>query len=219
MRLDRLCLVINRCDPWFRALGLGWLTQVWQVLAGDNPMGQLKEIWRLGVVPALANAGFLLLWATLAAMVQTSLGAIPGPGRVWQQVGVLIDDATAKRVKAQEFHLGQDAKNAALVAKGKPDAVKTRRFAGKSTFPGQILTSIRTVFPGFLIGTIIAVPLGILCGLSPTANAAINPLVQIVKPVVSATAGGAGGGTRCRPTRPHALCLPDRGAQHDFAGD
>lgn len=58
MRLDRLCLVINRCDPWFRALGLGWLTQGWRVLAGDNPMGQLKEIWRLALVPALANAGF-----------------------------------------------------------------------------------------------------------------------------------------------------------------
>ncbi len=154
-------------------------------------------------------------------MVQTTLDAIPGPGQFWQQVGVLIDDATAGRVKAQEFYLGQDAKDAALVAKGKPDAVKTRRFAGKSSFPGQILPSIRTVFPGFLIGTIIAVPLGILCGLSPTANAAINPLVQIVTLVVSATAGGAGGGTRHRPTRPrpHALCLPDRGAQHDFAGD
>ena len=39
------------------------------------------------------------------------------------------------------------------------------------------------MFTGFLFATLIAVPLGILCGLSPTFNAAINPLVQIFKPV------------------------------------
>lgn len=39
------------------------------------------------------------------------------------------------------------------------------------------------MFFGFLIGTAVAVPLGIIAGLSPTANAAINPLVQIFKPV------------------------------------
>ena len=201
LRPERFARVISRCDPWFRAFGFGWLTPVGRVLSGDNPRGQIKELWRLALVPALAIAGFLLLWATLAPMVQTSLGAIPGPQQVWQQVGVLMEDAAAERGKAQEFYLKQDAKNASLVAEGKPDEVKNRRYAGKPTFPGQILTSIQTVFLGFLIGTIIAVPLGILCGLSPTANAAINPLVQIFKPVsplawlpivtmvVSATAG------------------------------
>ena len=204
LRLERFARVISRCDPWFRALGFGWLTPIGRVLSGDNPQAQIKELWRLAVVPALAIAGFLLLWGSLAPMVQTSLGAIPGPGQVWTQVGVLLDDAAAERVKAQEFYLKQDDKNAALIAAGKPEAVKNRSLAGKPTFPGQILTSIQTVFLGFLIGTLVAVPLGILCGLSPTANAAINPLVQIFKPVsplawlpivtmvVSATAGEGG---------------------------
>jgi nitrate/nitrite transport system permease protein len=36
---------------------------------------------------------------------------------------------------------------------------------------------------GFLIATIIAVPLGIFCGLSETINSAFNPIIQIFKPV------------------------------------
>lgn len=204
LRPERLYRLISRCDPWFSAFGLGWLTPLWRVLVGDNPRGQVKEIWRLALVPALSIAAFLMLWAAMAPMVQTSLGAIPGPAQVWEQVGVLRADAAAEAVKAQEFEVRQDASNAELVAAGKADEVKTRSYSGKQTYPDQILTSIKTVFLGFLIGTLLAVPLGILCGLSPTANAAINPLVQIFKPVsplawlpivtmiVSATVGEGG---------------------------
>jgi nitrate/nitrite transport system permease protein len=45
------------------------------------------------------------------------------------------------------------------------------------------LTSLLTVFTGFMFATIVAVPLGVLCGLFVSFNAAINPLVQIFKPV------------------------------------
>jgi nitrate/nitrite transport system permease protein len=180
---DRQRRLINRAAPWFSVLGVGWLTPFWRIAAGDNPRGQMGEIWRLAVVPVLAIAGFLLLWASVAPMVQTSLGAIPGPAQVWEQVGVLRADAAAEVVKAEEFYARQAEKNAGLVAEGRADEVKDHVYAGKPTFPGQILTSIKTVFLGFLIGTLIAVPLGILSGLSPTANAAINPLVQIFKPV------------------------------------
>jgi nitrate/nitrite transport system permease protein len=182
-RPERGPSLITRCDPWFRALGLGWLTPLWRLATGEDPRGQMRELWRLAVVPVLAIAGFLALWASVAPMVQTSLGAIPGPAQVWEQVGVLRADAVAERGKAAVFYAKQDTKNAELIAAGKADEVKTRVYTGKPTFVGQILTSIKTVFLGFLIGTLVAVPLGILCGLSPTANAAINPLVQIFKPV------------------------------------
>ena len=182
-RKERLYRLIGKCDPWFKVLGLAWITPIWRVVAGDNPRGQIKDIWRLAVVPVLAIAGFLALWATLAPMVQTSLGAIPGPAQVWQQVGVLNADAVAEGAKQSDFYAKQTAKNAELVAAGKAAEVKDRVYAGKPTFYSQILTSIKTVFAGFLIGTLVAVPLGIVSGLSPTANAAINPLVQIFKPV------------------------------------
>ncbi|MFM6854796.1 MAG: ABC transporter permease [Sphingopyxis sp.] len=46
-----------------------------------------------------------------------------------------------------------------------------------------MLTSLETVALGFVLASIIAVPLGLVCGLSPAFNAGINPLVQIMKPV------------------------------------
>ena len=43
------------------------------------------------------------------------------------------------------------------------------------------MTSLQTVAMGFLIATPVAVPLGILCGMSVLFNAAFNPLIQIFK--------------------------------------
>ncbi|MPN33065.1 Bicarbonate transport system permease protein CmpB [bioreactor metagenome] len=61
--------------------------------------------------------------------------------------------------------------------------MKTLPYAGKPTYLDQIVTSLKTVFTGFLLGALVAVPLGVASGLSPTVNAAINPLIQIFKPV------------------------------------
>lgn len=182
-REARLSALISRCDPWFKVLGLAWLTPLWRMLAGENPKNQLGDLWRLAIVPMLAILGFLALWAVLAPKVVTSLGAIPGPAQVWEQVGVLHADALAEREKEAAFYAKQAEKNAALIAEGKADEVKDRPYTGKPTYYQQILTSIQTVFFGFLLATLVAVPLGILSGMSATANAAINPLVQIFKPV------------------------------------
>lgn len=180
---DRYARLIGKSDRWVKVLGLPWVTPILRLAVGDTPRVQLWEIWRLICVPVLAVLAFLALWATLAPTVQTSLGAIPGPAQVWEQAQVLHADAMAEGVKAAEFYEKQAVKNAEFVAAGKPDEVKTRTYTGKPTYYAQIWTSIKTVFAGFLIGTAIAVPLGIFSGLSPTANAAINPLVQIFKPV------------------------------------
>jgi nitrate/nitrite transport system permease protein len=154
-----------------------------KAVAGDNPKAQMSEIWRLLGVPLLAIAIFIGAWATLAPTVQTSLGAIPGPVQVWEQAISLNADAVREREKEAAFYERQDARNAKLVASGKADKVKERVYTGKPTYYQQIWTSIKTVFFGFLIGSLIAIPLGILAGLSATANAAINPIIQIFKPV------------------------------------
>lgn len=182
-RAARRIARINRLDGWFKVLGLPFVTPVLRLIAGDNPKGQLGQIWRLLGVPVVAIVAFLVLWASLAPMVQTSLGAIPGPVAVLEQVVVLHQDAQAEKVKEAEFYARQDERNAALIAEGKADQVKDRAYTGKPTYYAQIWTSIQTVFFGFLIATAVAVPLGIVSGLSPTANAAINPIVQIFKPV------------------------------------
>ena len=182
-RRSRRFTSINTLDGWFKVLGLPWLTPILKIIAGDTPKAQFRDLWRLLGVPLVAILGFLALWAVLAPTVQTSLGAIPGPSEVWAQAVVLHNDAGAERVKEAEFYAKQDSKNAGLIAAGKADEVKSRSYTGKPTYYQQIWTSIITVFAGFLFATAIAVPLGIVSGLSPMANAAINPLVQIFKPV------------------------------------
>ncbi|MFG5383764.1 ABC transporter permease [Yoonia sp. R2-816] len=174
---------INKADAWFQVLGLAWLTPILKAAAGDNPKAQAGEIWRLLGVPVLAIGLFLLAWGTLAPKVQTSLGAVPGPVQVWEQVGALHADALREAEKEVAFYERQDARNAEHIANGDTDRVRDRVYTGKPTYYDQIWTSIQTVFFGFLLASIIAIPLGIMAGLSATANAALNPLIQIFKPV------------------------------------
>jgi nitrate/nitrite transport system permease protein len=174
---------INKADAWFQVLGLAWMTPILKAAAGDNPKAQMGEIWRLLGVPLLAIFLFLGAWATLAPTVQTSLGAIPGPAQVWEQAISLNEDAIRTREKETAFYERQDARNAELIANGRSEDVKERVYTGKPTYYQQIWTSIKTVFFGFLIASLIAIPLGITAGLSATANAAINPMIQIFKPI------------------------------------
>ncbi|MEM1160209.1 MAG: ABC transporter permease [Pseudomonadota bacterium] len=182
-RRERLFTRINAADKWFQVLGLSWISPVLRAAAGDNPKAQASEIWRLLGVPLVAIVAFLTLWATLAPQVQTSLGAIPGPAQVWEQVGNLHDDHVREREKADAFYERQEVRNEKLAAAGKEDRIKWRDYTGKPTYYDQIWTSLQTVFFGFLLATVIAVPIGIMCGLSPIANAAFNPMIQIFKPV------------------------------------
>ncbi|MEM9787342.1 MAG: ABC transporter permease [Pseudomonadota bacterium] len=174
---------INKADTWFKVLGLSWVTPILKAFAGDNPRAQVKEIWQLLGVPLFAIMAFLLAWGTLAPQVQTSLGAVPGPVQVWEQVGNLHADAQREAEKEIAFYERQEARNAELIANGNADRVRERVYTGKPTYYDQIWTSIKTVFFGFLIASVVAIPLGIAAGLSVTANAALNPLIQIFKPV------------------------------------
>jgi nitrate/nitrite transport system permease protein len=182
-RRARLFTRINAADKWFQVLGLSWATPVLKAAAGDNPKAQMAEIWRLLVVPLLAIAAFLMVWGTLAPKVQTSLGAVPGPAQVWSEMVNLHEDAQAKAKKRARFEEMVEKRNQKLIASGRADQVKQVAYTGAPSYYQQIWTSIKTVFFGFLIATVVAVPMGIAAGLSPTANAALNPLIQIFKPV------------------------------------
>ncbi|QTN34958.1 ABC transporter permease [Cognatishimia activa] len=182
-RRARLFTRINKADAWFQVLGLAWITPILKAAAGDNPRAQMKEIWRLLCVPLLAIAAFLVMWGTLAPTVQTSLGAVPGPQQVWTEAVNLHEDAQAKAEKRAKHEERVAKRNERFIANGQPEKVKDIPFTGAPSYYQQIWTSIQTVFFGFLIATVIAVPLGIMAGLSPTANSAINPLIQIFKPV------------------------------------
>lgn len=174
---------INKADAWFTVLGLSFMTPLLRAIAGDNPKAQVSEIWRLAGVPLLAIVGFLALWAVLAPQVQTSLGAVPGPAQVWQEARGLHADAVRTGEQRAKFETMVEKRNQRLIEAGRGDEAKSVAYTGAPSFYQQIGTSIFTVFFGFLIATAVAVPLGIAAGLSPMANAALNPIIQIFKPV------------------------------------
>lgn len=182
-RTQRMRRWTDASAPYLNLLGLGWIAPMLKMAAGEQPAQQLGEIWRQLGVPLLAVALFLAAWASLAPTVRTSLGAIPGPAQVWEQVGNLYADHAAEREKEAAFHQRQEERNAARLAKDPAADVKWRQYTGKPTYLDQIVTSLKTVFMGFLLAAAVAVPLGVVCGLSPLVNAALNPLIQVFKPV------------------------------------
>jgi nitrate/nitrite transport system permease protein len=60
---------------------------------------------------------------------------------------------------------------------------KTAEPAGPWTFFEQIARSLACVFLGFAFAALIAIPIGILCGLSPVVMASMTPLISLFKPV------------------------------------
>lgn len=182
-RRERMLARINGTAVYLNILGLGWLVPLTRIAVGDVVKPQLKELRQGLLVPLVGISAFLLAWALAAPQVKTSLGAIPGPAEVWVQAKNLYADHRAERAKQAAFYERQDARNAKMVADGHPEDVRHRNYAGKPTYFDQIMTSLMTVAVGFVVATLIAVPLGILCGLSRTMNGALNPLIQIFKPV------------------------------------
>jgi len=135
------------------------------------------------VYPALGILVFCMLWSLAASRIDTSLGQFPGPSQVYSQALVLVDEHNAEAEKERAFYQRQEQRNAKKLAKNPDDKIKIRKYTGKETFFDQILTSLKTVLFGFLVASLIAIPVGIACGLSDGIYKAINPLIQIFKPV------------------------------------
>ncbi|KRT56386.1 hypothetical protein Ga0074115_14313 [endosymbiont of Ridgeia piscesae] len=138
-------------------------------------------------VPLLALMVFIGLWSLGAKNVETSLGVLPGPAKVLEQTVTLYDEHNAERAKADAFYERMQKRIDKAIAANKPqqkiDKMRARKYTGKETFFDQILTSLWTVMAGFLVASAIAIPIGIICGMSATLYTAINPLIQIFKPV------------------------------------
>ncbi|MGE0351285.1 ABC transporter permease [Hydrogenophaga sp.] len=134
-------------------------------------------------VPVVAFALFLVLWSVTASRINTSLGAVPGPAQVAAQAVALVQDHFAEREREAAFYERQARRNKERLAEDPTYEPRNFQWTGKRTYLDQILTSLYTVFVGFLLATVVAVPLGILAGTSKIVQAAINPMVQIFRPV------------------------------------
>ncbi len=148
----------------------------WLARYVPTPAAMVKRAKSL-LAPLAGLLIFIGLWAALAPQVKTSLGTLPGPVEVAEQGVALYSDFAAAQAAKADFYARQDARNEALIAAGRAGEVQDFPYSGPPTFPGQILTSLETVALGFVLATLVAVPLGLVCGLSRRVNAAINPLV------------------------------------------
>lgn len=181
---------LTKIAPYFDLAAMSWLTPVLRMVYGDTWANQRKELARTMFIPLIAVIAFLVLWQIaystmvtvevkenfwsdeLMAMVdrqEITTHAIPGPvetgkrwyellfGTKWGGYGELTGDdlARAQSINAQ------------------PSA----------NYWSAIRLSIIEVFIGFLLGALIAIPLGIFAGLSKLTQAAVSPFIQIFRPV------------------------------------
>lgn len=181
-----------------------------RLAALEEPKQQLGRIAIHLGMPLLAMLGFLLLWSMAAARIETAYGTLPTPGQVWDEGGSLVEAHFETRRAEEAFYVDQQEQAAQYLAEAaalragldgaagrervklekqigrledRAERAGAKRFTATPTYLEQIVTSLKTVFTGFVLASLVAVPLGILCGMSPAFMSALNPLIQIFKPV------------------------------------
>ena len=163
--------------------GFKWITPFMKIASGEDPKEQIRQIASTVGIPLVAFLIFLGSWSAIASKIDTSLGKLPGPIAVFTQSKALVAEYFEERRKQKEFYNKQVEKNSQILAENPDAQVKIRKYTGKPTYLDQICTSLITVFAGFIIASLIALPLGVICGLSRTAMTALNPFIQIFKPI------------------------------------
>jgi nitrate/nitrite transport system permease protein len=170
-----------------KAFNLPVLEKLQSTLSGEINNDKLKRMVMNFMVPLAAILIFLIIWSAGAKQIHTSLGIFPGPVQVWEQSMVLLDEHYAERKKEAAFNERMQKRIDKAIAEGKPqeriEKLKSRSYTGRSTFMDQIFTSLVTVAAGFLLASLIAIPLGIMIGMSNTLYQAFNPIIQLFKPV------------------------------------
>ena len=101
-----------RTQRFLELIGMGWLSHFVKLIVGGDRSEQLNALKHTLVIPMLGILTFVLLWAWLAPQVKTSLGVIPGPVQVWQQVGKIHEDIQLEKEKEVAFYQRQEERNA-----------------------------------------------------------------------------------------------------------
>ncbi len=111
--------------------------------------------------------------------VTCKISTLPTPAQVWSAYKSLLVDHKIISEKKTAFAEKVAATNAQRIEQG----LVPIKYTGRPSFVDQIWTSLKTVFAGFLLAFFIAVPIGIMLGLSDTLKSSVNWLIQIFKPV------------------------------------
>ncbi len=193
-------------------IGLGYLEPFIRLLSGEEVKKNAGETFKRIIIPILSVVLFITLWQSFSNYLNnveseikiekalTDQGpeaakrleeciasgdiscrpnSLPSPAMVVGAAGKLWDDHLLMTAKKDAFVEKYKTLNAERAAKGETEIVYT----GRPSFVDQIKTSLKTVFAGFLLSVLIAIPLGIILGLSETLRTSFNWIVQIFKPV------------------------------------
>lgn len=148
-----------------------------------TPREILTNLLRQLLIPGIGLLCFLAIWAFVAGSINTSLGKFPGPAKVWEQTESLYQEYRDERSKEAAFNERQEQRIAERLAEDPHASVVRRQYTGAPTFIAQIGTSLITVMTGFVLASLLAIPIGIMIGLSRSLYQAFNPLIQLFKPV------------------------------------
>lgn len=180
--------------------GLESFAPLVRLVRGENAPEQVRRLLVNFGAPLLMFLVFLGGWSAASSRIMTKYGQLPSPTMVyaeaihlWEAHVATVEKETSfyaeQLTKAAELEAvaevlgarGQSAQAARLLEQAK--GARLAKYSGSPSYLQQILTSLKTVFAGFLVASLIAIPLGVLCGVSPVMQAALNPLIQIFKPV------------------------------------
>lgn len=182
------------------ATGLEAFAPLVRLIRGDDRQEQMKRLFMNFGAPLIAFLFFLGAWSAASQSIMTKYGNLPSPGQVWDQAVVLWEGHLEGVAAKEAYYADQEVKvaefnaAAAMLAErgqaGKAQAMKERaaaaaaaRHSASPSYIDQIVVSLKTVFAGFVIASAIAIPIGVLCGTSAMVQAALNPLIQLFKPV------------------------------------
>lgn len=150
---------------------------------GKLSSSKLRDIILGTFIPAIGLVIFLLIWQVGSQSIKTSLGTFPGPKEVATQWGNLVAEQRDENARKAAFYERQEKRNAEALKADPKAEIKVREYTGRPTFFDKIQTSLITVLSGFFLATCIAIPTGIVIGLSQSLYRAFNPIIQIFKPV------------------------------------
>jgi nitrate/nitrite transport system permease protein len=162
--------------------GFGWFAPLVRLPGSMDRAHELKQFAVRVGLPLLAIVGVVFAWHVVASNLRVGGMALPTPGLVWDKGVEQVADWRADRVARVE-HAALLEKTAAEQQMTVAEVAQFMPYQGHRLFIDQIWLSLGTVFLGVGGGLLIAIPLGILCGLSNTIFLMANPLIQLFKPV------------------------------------
>ncbi len=175
--------MLNRLIMTLNVLGLTWFIPPIKIICGQDVNYEIKRFIRMIGLPLIAVVAFLFSWHVIAKLVHINGQQLPGPVQVSAAAGQIYNEYqdAQKNYAAYLSDFNQAKKDYPEMTEA--EISELMPYTAAPTYVDQIWISLKTVFTGFLIASIIAIPLGILCGASSAAFEMINPFIQVFRPV------------------------------------